>query len=63
MMRSLALLGFFIHIDAHREPVAALLAAGAVGVALWFVVAQSRRREARRAEASREGDDRRPRSW
>jgi hypothetical protein len=63
MMRSLTLLGFFIHIDAHREPVAALLAAGAVGVALWFVVVQSRRREERRTESRRDGSDRQHRNW
>ena len=59
----LGILGFFVHINAQKDPVAALMAAGVVGAALWFVVAQSRRREARRAKASREGDDRRPRSW
>ncbi|MDQ1447958.1 MAG: hypothetical protein QOC79_929 [Actinomycetota bacterium] len=59
----LGILGFLVHINAQKDPVQALMAAGAVGAALWFVVAQSRRREARRAEASREGNDRRPRSW
>jgi hypothetical protein len=63
MIWYLGILGFFVHINAQKDPVAALLAAGAVGAALWFVVAQSRRREARRTEASREGNDRRPRSW
>jgi hypothetical protein len=59
----LGMLGFSVHINAQKDPVAALMAAGAVGAALWFLVAQSRRREARRAEASREGNDRQPRSW
>jgi hypothetical protein len=59
----LGILGFFVHINAQKDPVAALMAAGAAGAALWFVVAQSRRREARRTEASRERNDRRPRSW
>ena len=59
----LGILGFFVHIDAQRDPVAALTAAAAVGAALWFVVARSRRREERRTEASREGNDRQPRSW
>ncbi|MDP9333779.1 MAG: hypothetical protein M3Q30_10790 [Actinomycetota bacterium] len=57
------ILGFFVHINAQRDPVQALMAAGAVGAALWFVVAQSRRREARRTESRREGNHRQPRSW
>jgi hypothetical protein len=57
------ILGFFVHINAQEDPVQALMAAGAVGAALWFLVAQSRRREARRTEASREGNHRQPRSW
>ncbi len=59
----LGILGFFVHIDARKDPVPALIAAGAAGVALWFVVAQSRRRETRRTEASRERNHRQPRSW
>ena len=63
MTWSLALLGFFIHIDAQKDPVAALAAAAAAALALWFVVVQSRRREERRAEATRERNDRQPRNW
>ena len=59
----LGILGFFVHINAQKDPAAALIAAGAAGAALWFVVARSRRREERRTEASREGNDRQPRSW
>ena len=60
---SFAILGFFVHIDAEKDPVQALIAAGLIGAALWFVVAQARRREARRMESRRDGTDRRPRDW
>jgi hypothetical protein len=60
---SFAILGFFVHIDAEKDPLQALIAAGIIGAALWFVVAQTRRREARRMESRRDGTDRRPRDW
>ena len=60
---SFAILGFFVHIDAEKDPLQALIAAGLIGAALWFVVAQARRREARRMESRRDGTDRRPRDW
>jgi threonine/homoserine/homoserine lactone efflux protein len=63
MTWSLAILGFFVHIDAQKDPLQALIAAGVIGVVLWFVVAQARRREARRTESIRDGTDRRPRDW
>jgi threonine/homoserine/homoserine lactone efflux protein len=63
MTWSLAILGFFVHIDAQKDPLQALIAAGVIGVVLWFVVAQARRREARRTESRRDGTDRRPRDW
>lgn len=63
MTWSLAFLGFFVHIDAQKQPLAALLAAGGAAAALWFVVVQSRRREARRTESKPEGNDREHRSW
>ena len=49
-------LGFFVHIDAQTQPLAALAAIGAAAALLWFVVAQARRREERQA-----GRDRAPR--
>ena len=58
-----AVLGFFVHIDAQKDPTSALVAIVVVGLALWFVVAQSRRREERRAEAKRDDHPRRPRDW
>jgi threonine/homoserine/homoserine lactone efflux protein len=63
MTWSLAVLGFFVHIDAQKDPLQALIAAGVIGVVLWFVVAQARRREERRTESRRDGTDRRPRDW
>ncbi len=60
---SFAILGFFVHIDAEKDPLQALIAVGLIGAALWFVVAQTRRREARRMESRRDGTDRRPRDW
>ncbi|HEY5172843.1 MAG TPA: hypothetical protein VIK54_14030 [Acidimicrobiia bacterium] len=60
---SLAILGFFVHIDAQKDPLQALLAAGVVAAVLWFVVAQARRREERRMQSRRDGTDRRPRDW
>ena len=63
MTSPLGILGFFVHIDAAKDPVSALAAAGAVGAALWFVVAQARRREARRTQSRRERDDRQWRNW
>jgi hypothetical protein len=63
MTWSPAILGFFVHIDAQKDPLQALIAAGVIGVVLWFVVAQARRREARRMESRRDGTDRRPRDW
>jgi RsiW-degrading membrane proteinase PrsW (M82 family) len=50
MTCSFAILGFFVHIDAEKDPVQALIAAGLIGAALWFVIALARRREARRME-------------
>ena len=41
---SLAILGFFVHIDAQRDPWAAVAVAGAASGFLWFVVVQARRR-------------------
>lgn len=63
MTWSLAILGLFVHIDAQKDPLQALIAAGVIGAVLWFVVAQARRREARRTESRRDGTDRRPRDW
>jgi hypothetical protein len=58
---SLAVLAFFVHIDAQNDPWAAIGAALVVGFALWFVVTQARRRDIRRQER-RDGIDRRPRN-
>jgi len=63
MPLSLAILGFFVHIDAQRDPIMALAAAGAAGGFLWFVVVQARRREERKAEAERGGTSPRNRGW
>lgn len=62
MISSLDILAFFVHIDAAKDPVPALIVAGGVGAALWFVVAQARRREVRRTQSRRERDDRQPRN-
>jgi hypothetical protein len=51
-------LGFFVHIDAQNDPWAAIGGAAAVGLVLWFVVVQARRRDARRARLREEGDTR-----
>jgi hypothetical protein len=38
-----------VKIDAQKSPVSALLMLAATGLLLWFLVAQARRRDARRA--------------
>lgn len=57
------ILGLFVHIDAQKDPTEALLAVLLVGLALWFIVAQARNREERRAESRRDRGNRPPRSW
>lgn len=52
--------GFFVHIDAQNDPWAAIGAVLAVGLGLWFIVVQARRRDERRARR-RQGDDGPPR--
>jgi hypothetical protein len=51
MFRCIGVVGFLIHVDVQRDPVAAILIAVAVGLTLWFIVARARRREERRAES------------
>jgi hypothetical protein len=51
----LDVLAFFVNIDAQKDPWAAILAAAAVGLLLWFAVAQARRRDERRAKRRDEG--------
>ncbi len=51
-----AVAGFFVHIDAQTDPLAALLAMGGAGAVLWFIVAQARKRDERR-DAARRGDE------
>ena len=55
---ALGVLGFFVHIDAQKDPWAVVLAAVAAGLFLWFVVAQARRRDERRARRRAEGQSR-----
>jgi hypothetical protein len=59
----LDLLAFFVHINAERDPWAAIIAAVVVGAVLWFIVVQARRRDERRAQTRREGNDRHTRNW
>jgi hypothetical protein len=59
---SLAILGFFVYIDAEHDPWLALAMAALAAGALWFIVASARRREERKAEEQRSPDPR-PRSW
>ena len=49
MFRFVGIVGF-LKIDAQNDPVPALILAAVIGAALWFVVAQSRRREDRRSQ-------------
>ena len=49
MLRFVGIVGF-LKIDAQSDPVPALILAAVIGAALWFVVAQSRRREERRSQ-------------
>jgi ABC-type uncharacterized transport system permease subunit len=58
-----ALLGFFVKIDAEKSPWGAIFAAIAIGVLLWFVVAQATRREERRAGTRRDRRGRHDRNW
>jgi hypothetical protein len=60
---SLAILGFFVHIDAERDPWAAIGAAAVASWLLWLIVVQARRREERKAEADRTAADPRTRNW
>jgi hypothetical protein len=57
-LAALDLLGFFVHIDAQNDPWAAISAIVAVGVVLWFIVAQARRRDERRAKRREDGQSR-----
>ena len=47
MTWSLAVLAFFVHIDAQNDPWAAIGAVLAVSLGLWFIVVQARRRDER----------------
>jgi hypothetical protein len=60
---SLAILGFFVHIDAEQDPWGALAAAAVAAGLLWFIVSQARHREERKAEAERQTPASRPRNW
>ena len=60
---SVAILGFFVHINAEQDPWAAIGAAAGVAWVLWLIVAQARRREERRAEAEHRAADPRTRKW
>jgi hypothetical protein len=57
-LAALDVLGFFVHIDAQNDPWTAIGAAVAVGLLLWFVVQQARRRDERRARRREDGQPR-----
>jgi hypothetical protein len=49
-------LSFPVKIDAQKDPVPALLLFAVAALLLWFLIAQTRRRDARRAGRGRRSD-------
>ena len=49
-------LSFPVKIDAQKDPVPALLLFAVAALLLWFLIAQARRRDARRAGRGRRSD-------